>query len=74
MCFAFSVSQMNAVSIQQSLEEREAAYSVARERIFSMKLDEVKEPGEQRPRSVPVVAHRMIAHALGQRIPPKKSE
>lgn len=33
-----------------------------------MNLGEVKEPDEQRPRSVPVVARRMIAHALGQRI------
>jgi len=50
------------------LEERKAAYLIARERIFSVKLEEVKEPGEQKPRSVPVVARRMIAHALGQRI------
>lgn len=64
----FSVSQSNGASFQQSLEERKAAYLVARERIFSMSLEDVKEPGEQRPRSVPVVARRMIAHALGQRI------
>lgn len=63
-----SVSQTNKASFSKSLEERKAAYLVARERIFSMKLEEVKEPGEQKPRSVPVVARRMIAHALGQRI------
>ena len=62
------VSQKNTASLSQSLEERKAAYLIARERIFSMKLEEVKEPGEQKPRSVPVVARRMIAHALGQRI------
>ncbi|PNX74821.1 R3H domain-containing protein [Trifolium pratense] len=33
-----------------------------------MNLAEAKEPEEQKPRSVPVVARRMIAHALGQRI------
>jgi len=63
-----SVSQTNKTSFSKSLEERKAAYLVARERIFSMKLEEAKEPGEQKPRSVPVVARRMIAHALGQRI------
>lgn len=68
LCVAFLVSQANTASFQQSLEERKAAYLVARERIFSMNLEEVKEPGEQRPRGVPVVARRMIAHALGQRI------
>ncbi|KAH1037359.1 hypothetical protein AAZX31_20G206000 [Glycine max] len=65
---ASPVSQKNTASLSQSLEERKAAYLIARERIFSMKLEEVKEPGEQKPRSVPVVARRMIAHALGQRI------
>ncbi|XP_027934133.1 uncharacterized protein LOC114189691 isoform X1 [Vigna unguiculata] len=65
---ASSVSQTNKTSFSKSLEERKAAYLVARERIFSMKLEEAKEPGEQKPRSVPVVARRMIAHALGQRI------
>ncbi|CAJ1976320.1 unnamed protein product [Sphenostylis stenocarpa] len=58
----------NKTSFSQSLEERKAAYLIARERIFSGKLEELKEPGEQKPRSVPVVARRMIAHALGQRI------
>ncbi|KAF2307380.1 hypothetical protein GH714_026758 [Hevea brasiliensis] len=31
---------------------------------------EMKEPQKQKPRSVPVVARRMIAHALGQKISP----
>ncbi|XP_021681484.2 uncharacterized protein LOC110665585 isoform X2 [Hevea brasiliensis] len=53
-----------------TLEEREAAYLAARERIFSMNEEEMKEPQKQKPRSVPVVARRMIAHALGQKISP----
>ncbi|KAL2325280.1 hypothetical protein Fmac_024338 [Flemingia macrophylla] len=65
---ASPVLQTNVPSFSQSLEERKAAYLIARERIFSSNLKEVKEPGEQKPRSVPVVARRMIAHALGQRI------
>ncbi|CAJ2628399.1 unnamed protein product [Trifolium pratense] len=65
---ASPVSQTNTASIQQTLEERKTAYLLARERIFSMNLAEAKEPEEQKPRSVPVVARRMIAHALGQRI------
>ncbi|MCO5579408.1 hypothetical protein L7F22_033263 [Adiantum nelumboides] len=54
-----------------SFEERQAAYLAARERIFSTDLcDSVSEPhaATPRPRSVPVVARRMIAHALGKRI------
>jgi len=55
-----------------SFEEREAAYLAARERIFSLSSsEEIDEPKEQlvpRPRTVPVVAQRMIAHALGKRI------
>ncbi|MCO5595480.1 hypothetical protein L7F22_049523 [Adiantum nelumboides] len=54
-----------------SLEERQAAYLAARERIFSTDLgDSVSEPhaATPRPRSVPIVARRMIAHALGKRI------
>ncbi|XP_028946047.1 uncharacterized protein [Malus domestica] len=56
--------------LHHSLEEREAAYLAARERIFSSDLGEVKESVRQKPRSDPVVARRMIAHALGQRINP----
>ncbi|MED6159987.1 hypothetical protein PIB30_047354 [Stylosanthes scabra] len=62
------VSQTNGTSFPLSLEERKAAYLAAHERIFSENLEEVKEPGEQKPRSVPVVARRMIAHALGRRM------
>lgn len=55
-----------------SFEERQAAYLAARERIFSpSSSEEIDEPKEQvvpRPRTVPVVARRMIAHALGKRI------
>jgi hypothetical protein len=40
-----------------SIEERQAAYLAARERIFA---------ATWRPRSDPVVARRMIAHALGK--------
>uniref|UniRef100_A0A2P2KSQ1 R3H domain-containing protein 1-like n=3 Tax=Rhizophora mucronata TaxID=61149 RepID=A0A2P2KSQ1_RHIMU len=50
------------------IEEREAAYLVARDRIFSVDEGEMRETVEQRPRSVPVVARRMIAHALGKRM------
>ncbi|TQD81028.1 hypothetical protein C1H46_033443 [Malus baccata] len=56
--------------LHHSLEEREAAYLAARERIFSSDLGEVKESVRQKPLSDPVVARRMIAHALGQRINP----
>lgn len=62
------MSEVKSPSVQQSLEEREAAYLAARERIFSVDLGEVKEPVKQKPRSVPVVARRMIAHALGQKM------
>ena len=57
-------------SLQYSLEEREAAYLAARERIFSMDEGEIRESALQKPRNVPVVARRMIAHALGHRINP----
>ncbi|XP_024382314.1 uncharacterized protein [Physcomitrium patens] len=53
-----------------SLEEREAAYQAARERIFSdvpHSADSLLDQREtQRARPVPVVARRMIAHALGK--------
>ncbi|XP_062004595.1 uncharacterized protein LOC133721869 isoform X1 [Rosa rugosa] len=60
--------------LQHSLEEREAAYLAARERIFSRDLGEVKESVTQRQRNVPVVARRMIAHALGKRINPSSQD
>ncbi|PSS05044.1 R3H domain-containing protein [Actinidia chinensis var. chinensis] len=51
-----------------SLEEREVAYKAARERIFTRYAGEMSEPMQQKPRSIPVVALHMIAHALGGRI------
>ncbi|EXC29913.1 R3H domain-containing protein 2 [Morus notabilis] len=62
------VSKTQSPLVPHSLEEREAAYLAARERIFSLDLGGEKEPVRPKPRSVPVVARRMIAHALGQRI------
>ena len=54
-----------------SLEEREAAYQAARERIFSDRASvspesSLEQKETQRARPVPVVARRMIAHALGK--------
>lgn len=53
-----------------SLEERQAAYLAARQRIFSATWKysghSPKSAGTARPRSDPVVARRMIAHALGK--------
>jgi hypothetical protein len=70
--FAFSsVLKTKIPSVQHSLEERKAAYFAARDRIFSMDLGEFNEPVKQKPRSNPVVARRMIAHALGHRINPQ---
>ncbi|XP_041020595.1 uncharacterized protein LOC121262265 isoform X1 [Juglans microcarpa x Juglans regia] len=67
---AFPVLTTEMPSLQHSFEERKAAYLVARDRIFSMNSGEVSEPVERKPRNVPVVARRMIAHALGHRINP----
>ncbi|XP_019053497.1 PREDICTED: uncharacterized protein LOC104598296 isoform X2 [Nelumbo nucifera] len=55
-------------SFRSSLEEREAAYLAARQRIFSIDDSEAKQSVGKKPRNIPVVARRMIAHALGQRI------
>ncbi|XP_011625542.1 uncharacterized protein LOC18440072 isoform X1 [Amborella trichopoda] len=65
-------SQCSSKPPTQSLKEKEAAYLAARERIFSLKEDDVepKELVPPKPRNVPVVARRMIAHALGQRMNP----
>lgn len=55
--------------VQFSLEKRQAAYMAARQRIFSREEDgEEKDCEMQRPRNNPVVANRMIAHALGRKI------
>ncbi|KAJ4957109.1 hypothetical protein NE237_013892 [Protea cynaroides] len=64
----FPALKTNPASLQLSLEEREAAYLAARERIFSADDNEIKQSVSQKPRNVPVVARRMIAHALGHRI------
>lgn len=66
--FFVSVPNTQSPSLKNSLEEREAAYLAARARIFSMDTRTVAEPVRQKPRSVPVVAQRMIAHALGQKV------
>ncbi|KAI3435394.1 uncharacterized protein J3R85_006128 [Psidium guajava] len=58
----------NVPSSQDTFKDREAAYLAARERIFGFDAEERREPVTQRPRNVPVVARRMIAHALGQKI------
>lgn len=63
-------------SFQATIEEREAAYMAARQRIFAGDADEMREPAKERPRNDPVVARRMIAHALGQNIrtPPQDED
>ncbi|CAO2837538.1 unnamed protein product [Amaranthus hypochondriacus] len=69
--FSFLFISVLKISLAASpnFVEREAAYLAARERIFgTTNEDELKQPAKQRPRNVPVVARRMIAHALGQKI------
>ncbi|EFJ15662.1 hypothetical protein SELMODRAFT_422523 [Selaginella moellendorffii] len=64
----------NENPVVTSLEEREAAYLSARERIFSscetststVASDEAGDSSVRSPRTVPAVAHRMITHALEQ--------
>ncbi|KAI4376356.1 hypothetical protein MLD38_014125 [Melastoma candidum] len=56
----------NVPSYQHSYEERKATYLAARERIFADDI-EMNETSRQRPEHVPVVAWRMIAHALGKK-------
>lgn len=51
-----------------SLKEREAAYRAARERIFSVDDAKGNDRSYVKCRQVPVVAQRMIAHALGQKV------
>ncbi|XP_078433284.1 uncharacterized protein LOC144704662 isoform X2 [Wolffia australiana] len=55
------------------IEERESAYDAARERIFSMDGGKWEEQVNHKPRPVPDAARRMIAHALGQRMPSSNS-
>lgn len=61
------VSALQSKSHEYSLAEREAAYIAARERIFAKDKDDVQESVRQKPRTDPVIARRMIVHALGQR-------
>ncbi|MCL7031416.1 hypothetical protein MKW94_026823, partial [Papaver nudicaule] len=65
-------SKTNTVSSKSSLEEREAAYSEARRRYFP-EDSEIKESVTPKPRNIPVVARRMIGHALGLRVSPNSS-
>ncbi|KAJ8753648.1 hypothetical protein K2173_025639 [Erythroxylum novogranatense] len=64
----------NLKSPSHTLEERQAAYMLARERIFSLDADEMRETVKRKPRSVPVVAQRMIAHALGKKMSPSNPD
>ncbi|KAI3819897.1 hypothetical protein L1987_13750 [Smallanthus sonchifolius] len=61
-------TKVETLSARASLEDREAAYLAARKRIFSTENDDMESLAKERPRNNPVVAQRMIAHALGQRI------
>ncbi|GER43192.1 DNA-directed RNA polymerase subunit alpha [Striga asiatica] len=56
--------QSNTALSKSSFEERETSYIAARERIFSSDARETKMVKE-RPKYDPVVARRMITHALG---------
>ncbi|KVI07925.1 Single-stranded nucleic acid binding R3H [Cynara cardunculus var. scolymus] len=60
-------SPVETVFARASLEDREAAYLEARKRIFSTEA-EMEGLTKERPRNNPIVARRMIAHALGKRI------
>ncbi|KAI3724210.1 hypothetical protein L2E82_35980 [Cichorium intybus] len=61
-------TKVETLSARVSLEDREAAYVAARNRIFSTEDADVASLDKNRPRNNPVVARRMIAHALGQKI------
>jgi len=60
--------KQSAVFPAASLKEREAAYRAARERIFSGDDAKGNDKSYVKCRQVPVVAQRMIAHALGQKV------
>ncbi|KAH9617934.1 hypothetical protein KSS87_011435 [Heliosperma pusillum] len=66
---ACSVLKIN-VTQSTNFMDREAAYQAARERIFGVDEVELKEAARQKPKTDPVVARRMISHALGQRVNP----
>ncbi|KAL6501035.1 hypothetical protein OROHE_025232 [Orobanche hederae] len=56
----------NNAGDRSSLEERETSYFAARERIFSTDHASEAKLIKERPKHDPVVARRMITHALGQ--------
>lgn len=69
ICFFISELKKNEIlPSSTSFEEREAAYLAARERIFSQHESDEKEVTVPKSRNIPVVAQRMIAHALGTKI------
>ncbi|KAJ3683293.1 hypothetical protein LUZ60_013520 [Juncus effusus] len=57
-----------SLSPLKPLEEREAAYQAARDRIFSTNAPHKAGPASSKPKHDPTVARRMIAHALGRRV------
>ncbi|WOL14410.1 R3H domain-containing protein 2 isoform X1 [Canna indica] len=59
---------IHQLSPSTPFEEREASYKAARERIFSLHDGDEQDGNVPKSRKIPVVARRMIAHALGQRI------
>ncbi|KAL0921291.1 hypothetical protein M5K25_008350 [Dendrobium thyrsiflorum] len=61
------IKDNKAIPSATPLEVREAAYAAARERIFSLHEANEREVVPPKSRKVPVVAQRMIAHALGQK-------
>ncbi|XP_031099751.1 uncharacterized protein LOC116003932 isoform X5 [Ipomoea triloba] len=67
------VENQKMLNFKFSLEEREAAYLAARERIFAIDGNGTEHMTE-RPRKDLKVARRMIEHALGQRIRPSNNE
>ncbi|RWW19956.1 hypothetical protein BHE74_00048210 [Ensete ventricosum] len=76
LCFANTLPALKTTqqfSRSIPLEEREASYQAARARIFSLHEDGEQDLTAPKSRKVPVVARRMIAHALGQRISPTSS-
>ncbi|KAL6527048.1 hypothetical protein OROGR_016138 [Orobanche gracilis] len=56
----------NNAGNKSSLEERETSYFAARERIFSTGHASEAKLIKERPKHDPMVARRMITHALGQ--------
>ncbi|KAI3992851.1 hypothetical protein MKX01_028150 [Papaver californicum] len=61
-------SKTSTVSTKSSLEEREAAYLEARQRIFTEDDSEIKESVTPKPRNIPEVARRLIVNSLGLRV------